>query len=255
MKALIIEDETLIARELIAKIGAVAPDVEIVQAVHSVKTALRWLAENEMPDVVFADIQLSDGTSFEIFEQIKVHAPVIFTTAYDEFAIRAFKVNGIGYLLKPVDTQELKMAIDRCRQLAGHAQPYLPLQALMEVLKTKDSKPLYKEKFIVKFRNQWTPVKTSDIACFVRDLINYIYTFDGEKYPADFTTLEEVEELLDPAIFFRANRQCIVHTDAIKHVKALDNQKLMLTLKEPLKMQQDVSREKAPAFKKWFEGH
>lgn len=254
MNALIIEDETLIARELMAKIKAVAPDVHIVQAVHSVKAALRWLSDNAMPDVVFADIQLSDGTSFEIFDRIPLQAPLIFTTAYDEFAIRAFKVNGIGYLLKPIDTNELKAAIDRCRQIwNGQTGPAEPLQAIIEVLKARDNKPLYKEKFIVKFRNQWTPIKTSNIACFVREAINYIYTFDGERYPADFTTLEEVEELIDPAIFFRANRQSIVHTDAIKHVKSHDNQKLTLTLKEPLKIQQDISREKAPIFKKWFE--
>jgi DNA-binding LytR/AlgR family response regulator len=255
MRAIIIEDETLIARELTKKIASVAPDVTIVETLPSVKTANRWFMENAEPDFVFADIQLSDGVSFEIFERYELKCPIIFITAYDEYAIRAFKVNGIDYLLKPVDVQELQKAIDKCRMITGN-KAKLPsnLQELMQVLQQPDTqKKMYKEKFLVNIRNTWTPVLTKDIACFLRDNLNYICTFTGEKYITDFVTLEDIEELLDPRLFYRANRQCIVHIDAIQNIKPLGNKKLTLTLKEPLKLEQDISREKAPGFKKWFE--
>lgn len=255
MKAIIIEDETLIARELKNKIAAVAPDVAIIETLPSVKTANRWLMENAEPDFVLADIQLSDGVSFEIFERYELKCPIIFTTAYDEYAIRAFKVNGIDYLLKPVDVNELKKAIEKCKMLVDN-KAKLPssLQELMQVLQKPDqSQKLYKEKFIVNVRNNWVPVFTKDIACFVRDNLNYLYTFSGEKYIVDFVTLEEIEELLDPRLYYRANRQSIVHINAIQSIKLHENQKLTLTLKTPIKMEQDISREKSPGFKKWFE--
>jgi DNA-binding LytR/AlgR family response regulator len=255
MKAIIIEDETLIARELKNKIAAVAPEVTIIETLPSVKTANRWLMENAEPDFVLADIQLSDGVSFEIFERYDLKCPIIFTTAYDEYAIRAFKVNGIDYLLKPVDVNELKKAIDKCKALVDNrAKLPTSLQELMQVLQNPDQqKKLYKEKFVVNVRNNWLPVFTKDIACFVRDNLNYLYTFSGEKYILDYVTLEEIEELLDPALYYRANRQSIVHINAIQSIKPHENQKLTLILKAPLKMEQDVSREKAPGFKKWFD--
>jgi DNA-binding LytR/AlgR family response regulator len=112
---------------------------------------------------------------------------------------------------------------------------------------------MYKEKFVVNVRNNWLPILTKDIACFVRENLNYLVTFNGDRYIIDYVTLEEVEELLDPGIFYRTNRQSIVHINAIQSIKPHENQKLTLTLKAPLKMEQDISREKAPGFKKWFE--
>jgi DNA-binding LytR/AlgR family response regulator len=255
MKAVIIEDESLIARELMHKISEVAPDVNVIEVLPSVKTANRWLMENAEPDLLFADIQLSDGVSFEIFERYEIKSPVIFTTAYDEYAIRAFKVNGADYLLKPIDSEDLKKAIDKCRQIVESRNSYpKDLQHLLKMMADPTAaRPQFKEKFIIHQRNQWIPIPTKDIACFVRDNLNYIYTFSGEKYILDFVTLEEIEELLDPELYYRANRQSIVHIDAIQSVKPHENQKLTLTLKAPLKMEQDVSREKAPAFKKWFD--
>lgn len=255
MNAVIIEDETLIAKELQFKIAAVAPDVKIMQVLPSVKTSNKWFMENAEPDLLFADIQLSDGVSFEIFERYQIACPVIFTTAYDEYAIKAFKVNGIDYLLKPVDTAELTKAIDKAREIVKSRSAYpkdiQQLLAMMANPQATASK--YKEKFVVKQRNNWIPVFTKDIACFYRENLNYIVTFSGEKYIIDFVTLEEVEELLDPQVFYRANRQSIVHIDAIQSIKPHENQKLTLTLKAPLKIEQDISREKAPGFKKWFE--
>ena len=255
MKAIIIEDETLIAKGLKNKIADVAPDITILEILPSVKTANRWFMENAEPDIVFADIQLSDGVSFEIFERYELKCPVIFTTAYDEYAIRAFKVNGIDYLLKPVDAGDLEKAIGKCRAMMDN-KPKLPasMQELMQALQVPDKQAkLYKEKFIVSVRNNWLPVYTKDIACFVRENLNYLYTFSGERYIVDLVTLEEIEELLDPKIYYRANRQSIVNIKAIQSIRPHENQKLTLTLKAPLKMEQDISREKAPGFKKWFD--
>lgn len=253
IKAVVIEDEQLIARELINKILSVAEDVNVIETLPSLKTARKWLMQHAEPDLLFMDIQLSDGVSFELFEQFSLSCPVIFTTAYDEYAIRAFKVNGIDYLLKPVDESELQKAIDRCRQLLNGRQ-VLPadMQQLMAHLAAPQQQ-LYKEKFIVNQRNNWIPVDAKDIACFVRDNLNYLYTFSGEKYILDYTTLEDIEELIDPKLFYRANRQNIVHINAIQSVRPHENQKLSVFLKPPLKMEIDISREKAPAFKKWFD--
>lgn len=255
MKAVIIEDESLIAKELQQKINSVAGDVRIEEILPSLKTAKRWFMQNAEPDLLFMDIQLSDGVSFELFDHFKLSCPVIFTTAYDEYAIRAFKVNGIDYLLKPVDSDELKIAIDKCRDLyeKKNMMPSNIIELMQAIQNPLKNTTLYKEKFVVNVKRNWVPVFTKDIAMFMRENLNYLFTFSGEKYILDYTTLDEVEELLNPKIFYRANRQSIIHIDAIQSVKPHETQKLTLTLKTPLNMQQDVSREKAPGFKKWFD--
>jgi DNA-binding LytR/AlgR family response regulator len=255
MKAVIIEDESLIARQLQSKINQVADDVQILEILPSLKTAKRWLLNNAEPDLMFMDIQLSDGISFELFEHFQLKCPVIFTTAYDEYAVRAFKVNGIDYLLKPVDAEDLKKAIQKARLIIGSmdsAPNTLP--DLVQTLQNPDKKtPIYKEKFVVSVKRNWVPIQTKDIALFYRDNLIYLYTFNGERYITDYTTLDEIEELLNPRDYTRANRQSIVHIDAIQSIKPMENQKLVLHLKAPLSMSQDVSREKAPAFKRWWE--
>jgi DNA-binding LytR/AlgR family response regulator len=255
MNAVIIEDENLIAKELQYKIAEVAPDVKVTSVLPSLKTSYKWFLEHPEPDLLFADIQLSDGVSFEIFERYDLKCPVIFTTAYDEYAIRAFKVNGVDYLLKPIDKDDLKKAIDKCRVIVESKSQYpKDIHQLLQLVSNPGmSKNNYKEKFIVKVKHQWVPVHTKDIACFYRENLNYLVTVTGEKHILDFTTLDEVEELLDPNIFYRANRQAIIHVDFIQSIRPQENQKLVLTLKPPLKMELDISREKAPAFKKWFD--
>jgi DNA-binding LytR/AlgR family response regulator len=255
MKAVIIEDESIIAEELQNKIKLAAADVEILAVLGSIEQAKKWLAANTEPDLFFMDIQLGDGISFEIFDEYKLTSPVIFTTAYDDYAIRAFKVNGVDYLLKPIDDDELKKAIDKCRNITESKSAFptdvnVLIQKLMQPRMPQQS---YKEKFIVNYHRKWMPVNTRGIACFMKENIHYIFTFTGEKHILDFTTMEDIEELLDPKVFYRANRQYIVHIDAIQTVQPHDNQKLTVTLKPPLKIQIDVSREKAPAFKKWFD--
>jgi len=255
MKAVIIEDEEIIANVLLNKIKKVAADVDVVTILPSLKTARRWFADNAEPDLLFMDIQLSDGVSFDIFNHFSLKCPVIFTTAYDEYAIRAFKVNGVDYLLKPVNETDLAAAIDKCRkQVARNGTAPADITALIRSLANPDATSKYKEKFIVSIRNQWMPVNTKDIACFSKEILNYIYLINGDRYMIDYVTLEEVEELLDPRQFYRANRQFIINMDAIQTVKPVENSKLIVRLKEPNdKLEIDMSRLKSPEFKKWMD--
>ncbi len=253
MTAVIIEDERVVAEELVSKIGQVANDITILGTLSSLETAKQWFLENDEPDILFMDIQLSDGVSFELFEEVQLKCLVIFTTAYDEYAVRAFKVNGIDYLLKPIEEEELKKAIDKSRTFIQQSSklPFDMAQLISNIAKAQTA--FYKERFIVHFRNNWIPVDTKEIACFVKENSIYLFTFSGDKYILDFVTLEDIVELLDPKIFYKANRQSIVHIDSIHSVKLQENQKLKVILKAPLKMEIDISREKAPAFKKWFD--
>lgn len=255
MKALIIEDESLIADEMIASIEQVAPDVEIMQVLPSLKSARKWLMSNAEPDLMFMDIKLSDGLSLELFSQFDLQAPVIFCTAYEEYAIRAFKVNGVDYLLKPVQEDELERAISKVRQQL-QAKSFVPAdlqQLLLSFTNPGASRNRFKERFIVNANRKWMPVETSTIAAFCKDQLIYLYTFSGEKLIYDYSALEEIEEVLDPEIFFRANRQTIIHINAVHQVRPDGNQKLIVQLKSPVKLEVDISREKATAFRKWID--
>lgn len=255
MRAIIIEDEEIIARVLESKIKKVAPDVQVVEILPSLKTARRWFGENAEPDILLMDIQLSDGVSFDLLNDFNLKCPIIFTTAYDEYAIRAFKVNGVDYLLKPIKDTELHAAIEKCRKLiVNKVNPTVDIHTLLQSLSNPINAPRYKEKFIVNIRNQWMPVNVKDIACFTKETLNYAYLINGEKYMLDFATLDEIEELIDPKQFFRANRQFIINLDAIQIVKPVENSKLIIKLKDPNhKLEIDMSRLKSPEFKKWMD--
>ena len=256
MKAVIIEDEDIIARVLQGKIKNVDPSIDVVEIIPSLKVAKKWFLNNAEPDILFMDIQLSDGVSFELLEHFKLNCPIVFTTAYDEYAIRAFKVNGVDYLLKPVDEDELTRAIDKCKAIIDRKNPVVTdFTELMKALANpQQSMNKYKERFLVNIRNQWMPIATSDIACFAKEALNYVYLFNGERYMLDFSTLDDVEEVLNPDQFYRANRQYIINIDAIQTVKPMENSKLTIRLKEPNhKFEIDMSREKAPVFKKWVD--
>ena len=255
MKALVIEDESLIAEEMQANISSVARDVQVLDILPSLKAARKWFMNNAEPDLLFMDIKLSDGLSFELFDQFTLQCPVIFCTAYEEYAIRAFKVNGVDYLLKPVQEDDLKKAIDKVRSMKEN-RSFVPgnLQQLVNYFTNPGAvKQQYKERFIINSNNKWIPLETKDIAVFFKDNLNYIYTFNGDKHIYDFSALEDIEEVLDPNLFFRANRQAIIHINSIHSVKPHGNQKLMVQMKSPLKLEIDISREKAPLFKKWMD--
>lgn len=256
MKAVILEDEEIIAKVLEGKIRRLDPSIEIVEILPSLKVAKKWFLQHAAPDLLFMDIQLSDGVSFELLEQYQLDCPIIFTTAFDEYAIRAFKVNGIDYLLKPIDDTELSNAIQKAKQVSQFKKDssYRIQDLLQAMTNPGHSSQQYKERFLVNIRNQWMPVQTRDVALITRDNLNFIYLFSGERYIIDYTTLDDVEEVLDPRQFYRANRQFIININAVQTVKPIENSKLTIRLKEPNhKFEIDMSREKAPLFKKWLD--
>jgi two-component system, LytTR family, response regulator LytT len=256
MNAIIIEDEKLVARELAMKIAEIDATIKIVEILPSVKTALNWFAANAEPDVVFADIQLADGVSFEIFDKFPLTCPIVFITSYNEYAIKAFKVNGIDYLLKPVEPEELEKAIEKVRKINKNSNnSSLDLNHLVEMLKTGEiAKPKFKEYFLCNHRNAWVPIKTAEISFFMYESIIFVNTINHEKYTMDSESMDEIEERIDPDKFFRVNRQYIVNRAAVQRVWGIENSKMIVKLKEPYQaIEIDISRQKAPVFKKWLE--
>ncbi|MES2649424.1 MAG: LytTR family DNA-binding domain-containing protein [Bacteroidota bacterium] len=253
MNAVIIEDEEIIATVLQKKLLEAAPDLTITTVLPSLKTAYKWFSENKEPDILFMDIQLSDGVSFDLLKRYTISCPIIFTTAYDEYALQAFKVNGVDYLLKPVDITDLKKAVDKCRKINNQAERPPDINELLRMM-ASPGKKLYKERFLLSVRNQLMPVNTSEIACFIRETLTYVYLFNGDKFIIDYNIMDELEQLLHPQQFYRANRQTIIHINAVFTIKQQDNAKLIIRLKEPnQKLEIDMSREKAPSFKKWID--
>lgn len=248
MKLLIIEDEPLVAKDLLKVIGRVAPDAEVVGTLTSVNEANKWFDTHPAPDLVLSDIQLSDGISFEIFESRKLKCPVIFTTAYDEYAIRAFKLNSIDYLLKPIDEKELSAALDKYRAVSGAAVTD-QLKILMSGWGKEQKK--YKERFLSIQRNSMVPITQQEIGFFHKEELIFIHTMANEKMIGEHQTLDEVESLIDPSVFFRVNRQYIIHLQTVARVRTT-HKGLTVQLKPPFNLELDISREKASTFKEWL---
>jgi DNA-binding LytR/AlgR family response regulator len=254
MKILIIEDEPLVARDLKKLIHHLEPDFEVVKVISSLSGALIWFEEHEEPDLIFMDIQLSDGVSFEIFEKVKLECPVIFTTAYNEYALRAFKVNSVDYLLKPIDPAELQKAITKFKKISGGKGEEVKMQIteLLRDLSLGENRKKYKERFIVNYRDMLISVPVNNIAYFKRDELVYLQTMDNKKHISEIQTMEEIEHLIDPELFFRANRQFIIHINTVDNIRKHFNGKLVVKLKPPFNEEIDISRERAGEFKKWL---
>ncbi|MEQ1745037.1 MAG: LytTR family DNA-binding domain-containing protein [Saprospiraceae bacterium] len=250
MRVLIIEDEDLAAWGLISKLQRLDPAIEVASTLDTVSAAVAWFRQNPPPDLAFFDVQLADGLSFEIFEQVKVPCPIIFTTAYDAYALRAFKVNSVDYLLKPVDQDDLARAFSKLRQLRGPA-PLDPdvLRQMMLALKPHR----YKSRFLARIGDHLTPIDSEHIDFFFgENKLVWLRHQNGKKYPVDYT-LEQLDDMLDPERFFRLNRQYIVALSAVKDVVAYSNSRLKVVLKDPLgKEDVLVSREKAEVFREWL---
>ncbi|HYC85288.1 MAG TPA: LytTR family DNA-binding domain-containing protein [Chryseosolibacter sp.] len=249
MKIVIIEDEPLAAKDLLNLLDRIEPTAEIVTVLSSVQNAKQWFSEHPLPDLVLSDIQLSDGISFEIYEAIHLSCPIIFTTAYDEYAIRAFKLNSVDYLLKPVEAKELTAAIAKYRSLTTENIIGEQLKSLMAGWHQFPQKK-YKERFLTLHRNTLVPVSQQEIAFFVKEELIYLYTTQNEKYISEHHTLDEIESLLNPAVFYRVNRQYIIHIQSVGKIKTT-HKGLTVQLKPPFNTDIDISREKAAAFKKW----
>ncbi len=249
MNILIIEDEPLVAQDLKNLIAKAEPEAKILDTITSVEAARGWFDGNNLPDLILSDIQLSDGISFEIFETLHIHCPIIFTTAYDEYAIRAFKLNSIDYLLKPVDEAELRAALTKYKSLTTETILGEQLKSLMSTWGNQSRK--YKERFLTVHRNTLIPVMQNEIAFFHKEELIYLHTLSNEKYITEHHTLDEIESLLSPEIFFRVNRQYILHIQSVAKIKTT-HKGLTVQLKTPINIELDISREKAVAFKKWI---
>ena len=245
---LIIEDEKPNADRLKRLISAVKPDANIVAVLESVCESVDWLLTNECPDVIMMDVRLADGLSFEIFEKVKPKCPVIFTTAYDEYAVRAFKVNGVDYLLKPVEQDELEHAFKMAEERQQNNST-ISLESLLTHINKKE----YRSRFLLPYRDGYKTVLVSDIEYLHSELKITKARLLGGSEEALSQTLEELEQQLDPKLFFRANRQFIVHIDAIKHIHNYFNGKLKIELRKSPDVEIIVSREKAVVLKGWMD--
>lgn len=257
MKITIIEDEKLTADALEGMIRELDPKAEILAKIGSVEEAIEWLEGNRESDLIFCDIHLSDGNSFEIFNAVSIRCPVIFTTAYNQYAIQAFKVNSIDYLLKPLDPGQVAQALRKYESLYGKNQELPDLEKIHRLLQqnhtsSKGEKD-YKSRFMVKIGDAIRSVATEEIAYFqVEEGIVVLTSFEGRRYLINYS-LDQLEDQLDPTMFFRANRQVIVNIDAIKEIKPYFKGRLLLHLHPAVDEKVVVSSGKAPAFKEWLE--
>jgi DNA-binding LytR/AlgR family response regulator len=250
MKVLIVEDETAAAQNLTAILKEIAPDVEILDVIDTVVDSVEWFRANPTPDLVFMDIHLSDGKSFRIFDSVKVDAPIIFTTAYDQYALEAFKVNGIDYISKPINEQEVLRAIEKWRMLTNADQ-----KAYVERVDAMAQKAVAEQRtFLVRFRDKIIPLASEDVAFFYTSEERVsAFNFKGERYPIE-RTLESLQQLLPSNMFFRANRQFIISREAVKDISVWFGSRLLLnlTLDTPEKI--IISKARVPEFKAWLVG-
>jgi two-component system LytT family response regulator len=251
MRILIIEDEPLVARDLRGLIQKLETGAEVLGPLSSVASSRRWFTDHPVPDLILSDIQLSDGTSFDLFENLPLRCPIIFTTAYDAYAIRAFKLNSIDYLLKPIDVLELETALKKYKSLAVESTVGDQLKMMLGQWGSLQKK--YKERFLTLHRNTLVPILIGQIGFFHKVELIYLHTIQNEKLISEHSTLDEIESLLDPGQFFRVNRQYLIHIQTVGGIKTTQKG-LSVQLKPPFIIELEISREKAAAFKKWMEG-
>ncbi|MBT8288458.1 MAG: response regulator transcription factor [Flavobacteriaceae bacterium] len=251
MRTIIIEDEKPSARRLQRMLDALHVEVETM--LHSVEEALEWFQLNEQPDLIFLDIQLSDGLSFEIFETIEISSAVIFTTAYDAYALQAFKLNSIDYLLKPIDTEELKSAVNKFKQrMPGADSQILDLNEIKKLL-ISPAEEDFKKRFSIKVGQHIKLIHTADIECFYSENKGtYLFTKDGRNYLLD-TTLDALDNELDPKIFYRVNRKYFININAIQDMISYTNSRIQIKLKRYNEQDVIVARERVKDFKNWLE--
>jgi two-component system response regulator LytT len=255
MTTIIIEDEKPAARLLQRKLEKLNIPVGVM--LHSVEESIDWFSKNEHPDLIFLDIQLSDGLSFEIFEKVAIKSAIIFTTAYDEYALRAFKLNSIDYLLKPIDEDDLEVAVSKFKarlpkQETGSRDFGMDFEQIKRML-TNPFEKNYKKRFTVKIGQHLKVISVDEIECFFSENKGtYIHTFDNRNYLIE-STLEVLEQELDPKDFFRVNRKFIIPLKAIKEIVLYSNSRLKLILPSFKEDEVIVSREKVSDFKTWID--
>jgi two-component system, LytTR family, response regulator LytT len=247
MRILIVEDETAACENLVDILTKIDPEIQIAGYTESVSQTIKWLKSNQMPDLILMDIHLSDGSAFSIFNSIKLETPIIFTTAYDEYAIEAFRVNSIDYLLKPIKTEDLKRALDKFKKLTRQ-----DVLKYLSQLTQLTPVPKYKDKLLIPFKDKLQPVDLKEISCFYTTEKNTrIYLKNGKWYSYS-KTLEQIEATLNPADFIRANKQYIVARSSVKNITIWFDSRLLISLDIEPPERIYVSKNKAAEFKAWI---
>jgi DNA-binding LytR/AlgR family response regulator len=251
MKILIVEDEELAVKKLLKTLAVTGVPAEIVGTTDSIKSSVEWLQQNPVPDLILMDIELADGQSFEIFNLTEVKSPVIFTTSYDEYALKAFKVNSVDYLLKPVQAEELQAALNKFTKLKTGKQD-ISIESLVKELQQKLQTKEYRKRFLVKHAQKLVSIDVEDIAYFYSDgRLNFFKTTDNRKFVVDYT-MDELEEMLNPENYFRISRSFYVSIDSVDKIDDYFGNRLILGLRPVLDKEALVSREKVSEFKKWL---
>ena len=256
MKVLIVEDEVLAAKKLTKTLASVDENAEVIGVSDSIQGTVEWLNSHPAPDLILMDIELADGQSFEIFGLTEVKSPVIFTTSYDEFALQAFKVNSIDYLLKPVQKEDLEAALNKFRQLKTiykeEKKEDVNLEQIVKQLQQKLQPREFRKRFLVKHGQKLISIEIDEIAYFFSDgRLNFFKTFDNRKFVVDYT-MDELEEMLDPDKYFRTSRSFYVSINSIDQIHDYFGNRLLLHLNPPVEKEAIVSREKVSDFKKWM---
>ena len=249
-KVLIIEDEQPAAKRIKKLVADLDPKIEIIDVIDSVEDAGEWFKNNEMPDLAFFDIQLADGLSFSIFEQAEVTCPVIFTTAYDQYAIKAFKVNSIDYLLKPIEPEALQNAWNKFQSLSKESGP--TLQEMMAAFQQMNQKKNFKERFLIKKGDGFKYLTINEVAYFLSDNgLTFLIDKTGKRYVID-DKMDSLADSLDSHQFFRINRKFIIGENAVSKISNYFNSRLKLELLPVVKEEVIVARERVGEFKKWL---
>ncbi|HNP20827.1 MAG TPA: LytTR family DNA-binding domain-containing protein [Panacibacter sp.] len=255
MKILIIEDEELAVKKLHKTLLSVDKDIEVIGTTDCIEMSVQWLRNNPAPDLILMDIELLDGQSFEIFNRVEVKSPVIFTTSYDEYALKAFKVNSVDYLLKPVQKEDLAAALDKYKKMysaTASANSMINMESLVKELQQKLQPKEYRKRFLVKNAQKLVSVEVEDIAYFYSDgRLNFFKTKDNKKFIVDYT-MDELEDMLDPESYFRISRSFYVSINSVDQIHDYFGNRLLLYLKPAVDKEAIVSREKVTEFKKWM---
>lgn len=257
MNILIVEDEDLAVKKLKKTLSEVDASANVIAVTDSITETIDWLETNASPDLILMDIELSDGQSFEIFSRTQVKSAVVFTTSYDEYALKAFKVNSIDYLLKPIQKEDLEAALNKYKEMkqmygAREEKPSLNMDALVRELQQKLQPKEYRKRFLVKHGQKLISVETDEIAYFFSDgRLNFFKTDDNRKFVVDYT-MDELEDMLDPQRFFRIGRAFYVSVKSILQIHDYFGNRLLLQLKPTVDKEAIVSREKVSDFKKWM---
>jgi two-component system, LytTR family, response regulator LytT len=252
MTILIIEDEEPAYKRLQKMLKELEPDHILLDQIVSVSSAVKWFKENDAPDLIISDIQLSDGISFEIFKQVDIKCPVIFTTAYDQYAIEAFKVNSIDYLLKPVKKDELEKAVAKFKALTpATAAPAIDINKLLQSLQPASSTE-YKKRFVVRYGEHIKTIDIEEVVYFyTEDKATFLCTKDARRFVVDFN-LDTLDSILDPKVFFRINRQYIISIHSIAEMFAYSKSRVLIKLTPAAKHETIVSTERSADFKLWL---